>query len=41
MSDTLFDYLEGQRLAEEGMTAAIEHAGTTWQDLAEIGRAHV
>ena len=35
MSDTLFDYAEGQRLAEEGMTAAIEHAGTTWQDMAD------
>ena len=35
MTDTLFDYLEGQRLAEQGMTAAIEHAGTEWEQAAD------
>ena len=35
MSDTLFDYVEGLRLADEGMTAAIKHAGTDWRICAE------
>ena len=35
MTGTLFDYAEGLRLADEGMIAAIEHAGDTWRDQAE------
>jgi len=36
MNDTLFDYAEGLRLAEQGMTAAIDHAGKDWREMAEI-----
>lgn len=36
MTDTLFDYAEGLRRAEEGMTEAIEHAGQDWRQMAEI-----
>jgi hypothetical protein len=32
---TLFDYQEGLRLADEGMIAALDNAGTKWEQAAD------